>query len=59
MKSFLNDDEDPDISINESNYNYSEDTDALTEYESVDEGAVAVLTIDEIKNMKNLQINYQ
>jgi len=31
----------------------------LSEYQSVDEGAINVLSMDEIRNMRNLEINFQ
>ena len=30
-----------------------------SEYNMVDEGAIAVMSMDEIRNMKNMQIDYE
>jgi len=40
--------------------NFGSDGDeSESDYKSVDEGAIAVLTMDEIRNMKNLQLDYE
>ena len=35
----------------------SEETES--DFKSVDEGAIAILSMDEIRNMKNLQLDYE
>ena len=39
--------------------NFSDDEDMESDYKSVDEGAIAILSMDEIRNMKNLQLDYE
>jgi len=33
--------------------------DSASDYQSVDEGAIAILSIDEIRNMKKLELQYE
>ena len=38
---------------------FDDSSSLLSGYQSVDEGAINVLSMDEIRNMRNLEINYQ
>ena len=41
------------------NFDDSENEDAVSEFQSVDEGAIAVMSMDEIRNMRDLQLDYE
>lgn len=41
------------------NFDDSENDDAVSEFQSVDEGAIAVMSMDEIRNMRDMQLDYE